>query len=352
MTAQLEKRLLKRRVLGNLRRLHISEGLIDFCSNDYLGLARSSLLRECPTHGCGSTGSRLLTGNSRLAVALEEEIAAFHGYEAGLLLNCGYMANVGLLSAVATQECTILFDSNIHASMRDGIRLSRGEALPFRHNDLTHLEQRLKKSTPQKERFIVIESIYSTDGTRAPLPQISSLAKQYGAHLIVDEAHAVGVFGPAGRGLVAEHNLMGDVFAQVITFGKALGTFGACVLGSHIVKEALINFATPYIYTTALPPHALVAIKASYDLFPKMDAERKRLHTLMRAFSSQTHIHPIPVPGNKAAIQLSHHLARHGLDVRPLLSPTVRRGQEILRVSLHAFNTEEQVNHLKELVHV
>jgi 8-amino-7-oxononanoate synthase len=319
-------RLQQRGRLGNLRSLKIlPKGLIDFSSNDYLGL--------------GSTGSRLLTGNSVVAEELESHIAAFHGFESGLLFNCGYMANLGLISIL---EGTILFDAAVHASTRDGIRLSSSRAFAFRHNDLEHLESRLRKS--QQETFICIESIYSTDGSVAPLQEIKELADRYGAHLIVDEAHAVGVWGPQGRGLV-------DVaFAKVVTFGKALGAHGAIVLGSKQLRELLINFATPFIYTTALPFYSLAAIKSSYDLFPQFENERAHIQQLMQILRSSSHIHAVKIPGNEQAKQAAGRLVDRGFDVRPLLSPTVQRGHELLRISLHAFNTPEQVRTLcKEL---
>lgn len=362
MTGHLENRLLKRTKAGNLRALKITQPIIDFSSNDYLGLARSprlatAVFKEWEMHlshlnGLGSTGSRLLTGNSLYAQELEENIAKFHGYEAGLLFNCGYMANVGLLSAVANQESVIFFDAAIHASTHDGIRLSRAKAFPFRHNDLEHLENRLKSCLSEGDRFICIESIYSTDGSMAPLIEISQLAKEYEAHLIVDEAHAVGACGPKGRGLVAEHGLTAHVFAQVTTFGKALSAHGAVVLGSHSLKRALINFATSIIYTTALPFQALAAIKCSYDRFPEMDKERDHLRNLIKIFrksypsSSMSPIQSVQIKGNEAVKYAAQTIAKQGFDVRPLMSPTVRRGHEVLRVCLHAFNTESELSQL------
>lgn len=367
MTLQLENRLLKRVILGNLRKLQTVLPLIDFSSNDYLGLARSpqlaaSVFQEWEMHlshlnGLGSTGSRLLTGNSNYAQELEEKIAKFHGYEAGLLFSCGYMANVGLLSSITNQESVIFFDAAVHASTHDGIRLSQAKAFPFRHNDLEHLENRLKSCSSKGDRFICIESIYSTDGSMAQLSAITQLAREYEAHLIVDEAHAVGACGPKGRGLVAEHNLTAHVFAQVTTFGKALGTYGAIVFGNHVLKQALINFATSYIYTTALPFQTLAAIKCSYDLFPEMDQERNHLQKLIQIFRasypsvSMSHIQSVPVKGNEAVKQAAQDVIKQGFDVRPLMSPTVQRGHEMLRVCLHAFNTEEEltqlINHLQ-----
>lgn len=367
MTLQLENRLLKRAKLGNLRKLQTIQPSIDFSSNDYLGLARSrqlatSVSQEWERHlshlnGLGSTGSRLLTGNSLYAQELEEKIAKFHGYKTGLLFSCGYMANVGLLTAITNKESVIFYDAAVHASTHDGIRLSRAKAFPFRHNDLEHLENRLKSCSSEGDRFICIESIYSTDGSMAQLLAISQLAREYGAYLIVDEAHAVGACGPKGSGLVAEHNLTTHVFAQVTTFGKALGTYGAIVLGNHTLKQALINFATSYIYTTALPFQTLAAIKCSYDLFPEMDQERDHLQKLIQTFrvsypsSSMSHIQSVPIEGNEAVKRAAQDIVKQGFDVRPLMSPTVQRGHEVLRVCLHAFNTDDEltqlINHLQ-----
>lgn len=362
MTLQLENRLLKRIKDGNLRRLQSPQQLIDFSSNDSLGLARSpqlasSVFQEWEMHtsflnGLGSTGSRLLTGNSLYAQDLEDRIAKFHGYEAGLLFSCGYMANVGLLSTIANQDSVIFFDAGVHASIQDGIRLSGAKAFPFKHNDLENLENRLKNCSSQGNRFICIESIYSTDGSMAPLTEISRLSRKYEAHLIVDEAHAVGACGPKGRGLIAEHHLMAEVFAQVATFGKALGTYGAIVLGNHTLKQALINFATSYIYTTALPFQMLAAIKCSYALFPEMEQERQHLQKLIQSFrelypsSSMTHIQSISVEGNKAVKHVAQLLVNQGFDVRPLMSPTVRRGHEVLRICLHSFNTDSELTQI------
>ena len=338
--------------------------LIDFSSNDYLGLARSSYLTASvrqeldnfPSPSNGSTGSRLLTGNTIYAQDLENTIASFHGYEAGLLFSCGYMANVGLLSVIAGPEDVIFFDAKVHASTQDGIRLSRAHAFGFRHNDLEHLEARLKNCSISGNRFICIESIYSTDGSMALLSEICLLAKEYETHLIVDEAHAVGICGSNGRGLVSEKNLTSQVFAQVVTFGKAVGAYGAIVMGNNTLKQTLINFATSYIYTTALPLHSLAVIKSSYGLFPHLEAERKHLQKLVQLFlknhdrSSLTHIQALRFKGNATVKDAAAKLVQEGFDVRPLMSPTVRRGQEILRICLHAFNTENEVTRLLEQI--
>lgn len=342
----MDSRLAKRKVQQNLRTLQLKPNLIDFASNDYLGLARSGKLSCAWNDKMGATGSRLLTGNSEYAEELEQQIAQFHGAESGLLFNCGYMANLGVISALAESEDTILYDILIHASTHDGIRLSKANAFPFRHNDLDHLETRLKAHQGGK-CFICIESIYSTNGAKAPLKEIHQLAQHYHADLIVDEAHAVGVCGVQGKGLVAESGLTKHVLATVATFGKALGTFGAIVLGSRKLKKTLINFASPFIYTTALPFYCLAAIKSSYDLFPFMDAERLQLKRLK---GSLTHIQSIKIPGNKAVNDLAKKLALNGFDVRPLMSPTVQRGSECLRICLHAYNTLYELEKMKELI--
>ncbi len=358
MILSLEEKLQKREAGGNLRGLQLRKNLIDFSSNDYLGIGRSpkfaaGILEECGrrVESClfGSTGSRLLTGNTLYAEELEKSIALFHGYETGLIFNCGYMANIGLLSTVAGDRDIIFYDSEVHASIREGIRLSTSKAFPFRHNDIEHLENRLKKNSCRGNQFISVESIYSTDGSVSPLPEICRLAKKYGARVLVDEAHAVGVSGILGKGLVDEYNLSSEVFAQVNTFGKALGAHGAIVLGGPLLKKSLINFANSYIYTTALPLHSLIAIQSGYHLFPRLENERIQLKKNISIFrnlfpnSSSTHIQAIRIKGNEKVKKASQKLLYAGFDIRPLTSPTVRRGHEILRISLHAFNTESEL---------
>jgi len=339
------ERLARREQQGNLRCLSLRKDLIDFASNDYLGLAKTHF--ECSQRG--STGSRLLTGNSQAAEDLEEEIARFHGYKAGVLFNCGYMANLGLITAIANTEDAIFYDVQIHASMLDGIRLSKAKGVPFRHNDVEHLKKRLHLG---RRKFICVESVYSTDGSQAPLKELCNLAKQHDAYLIVDEAHAVGVFGPEGRGLVAQQGLCQELFAQVVTFGKALGAFGAIVLGSKDLKQTLINFAHSFIYTTALPYYALEAIRYSYQQFPQMESQRKHLRQLIALFASdsKTPIQAVMISGNEQVKKASARLMTTGFDVRALTSPTVQRGKERLRICLHASNTKEEVQDLLRMI--
>jgi 8-amino-7-oxononanoate synthase len=262
------------------------------------------------------------------------------------------MANAGLLSAIPGPSDIILYDSEVHASTKDGIRLSQAMSYAFRHNDVEHLEHRLRNRATIGDCFVCVESIYSTDGSQAPLLDICSLIKKYNAHLIVDEAHAVGVCGPQGRGLVATYNLTSDVFAQVVTFSKALGAHGAIVLGKQSLKQALINFANSFVYTTALPFSTLAAIKCSYDRFPYMDVERQKICDLIRFFQeanlrfSDTHIQYLPCASNQHAKKIANKIQEAGIDVRALLSPTVKRGNERLRICLHAFNTQNELKNM------
>ncbi len=324
----------KREQEGNLRALLNVENLIDFASNDYLGLAK----QLATYNSAGSTGARLLTGNNREAEDLEEKIAYFHKREAALLFNCGYMANIGLLSSLAREGDTILYDTQVHASMRDGIRLSKASAYPFYHQDIDHLEKRLKNTKGQC--YVCICSVYSMSGRIAPIETMLNLCKKYDAELIVDEAHAIGVLGHQGLGLGEQ------AFAQVVTFGKGLGAHGAAVLGSCVLKKYLVNFARSFIYTTALPKSVYASISQAYDLFPNMDKERAMLRCYSNYLGCASHIYFHPMPGSSRAKLLSRRLAQAGFDVRPILSPSVKRGREGLRICLHAFNTQKQVEDL------
>lgn len=355
MTAFLNARLQKRQTQGLIRTLQSTSGLIDLTSNDYFGFAKSShqTQRE-QLYDTGATGSRLLTGNTPYYEQLEEKIARFHRAESCLIYNSGYTANLGLLSALGTPDATFLYDLEIHASMIDGMRLSDAKTLPFRHNSPESLEGRLKKAT--QPVFVLIESVYSISGELAPLQDIAALCMQYGAALIVDEAHATGIYGLQGEGLVAELGLEHLSFARVHTFSKALGTHGACILGSHQLKEYLLNFSRPLIYTTALPPSALVQIESNYErLKEEAGAHQQRLKGLMAYFyktacisGTQSPIQPLPISGIDRVRTLSQKLQTKGLDVRAIVPPTAPRGKECLRVVLHSFNQETEINQLIE----
>ena len=369
----LSKRLTEREEQGSLRKLSISNGLVDFSSNDYLGFARSeelshevqkelSLLRTPRSGLFGSTGSRLLTGNSQYAEELEKFIAEYHKAEAGLLFNSGYNANIGLISSVAGKEDVILYDELSHASIYDGVRLSKADSFPFRHNDLVHLEERLKflrSSNTAATIFVIVESVYSMDGDFAPLIDMVALCEDHNAKLIVDEAHATGIFGKRGEGKVVELGLEKNIFARVHTFGKALGCHGAIVLGSADLRKYLINFARPFIYTTALPLHSLLTIRSAYNLLSNNIDKILNINILINLFvlkvkenklsgflHSLSPVQSVIIEGNTEVKKIASLVQKDGYDVRPILSPTVPKGKERIRICLHAFNTETEVSGL------
>jgi len=355
----IEKKLAERRIAGSYRALRPENSLIDFCSNDYLGFARSVVLRnkieeEIDSHYSslnGATGSRLISGNLTYAENLEQQIANYHNSAAGLLFNSGYDANVGLFSALPQRGDTIITDELIHASIIDGARLSFANRYSFTHNDLNSLEAKLRLA--KGICYVAIESVYSMDGDTPPLSDILELTEKYNAHLIVDEAHAVGLYK---TGLVSRLKLEDRVFARLITFGKALGCHGAILLGSDTLRQYLVNFARSFIYTTAAPFHNLVAIKMAYEVLTESDKaiiqlnnniplfkERVKPHGHYSLLQSDSAIQCILLKGNEKAKETAAHLQNAGLDVRAILSPTVGQGSERIRICLHAFNTEDEL---------
>ncbi len=363
----LSQSLQKREAQNALRKLTISNNLIDFCSNDYLGFASSTELQQniekeysllvSKTNGSG--GSRLLAGNTEYAESLEKRIANFHNAEAGLIYNSGYDANIGLFSAVLQKNDIIIYDELIHASMHDGIRLSGAKAFMFKHNDLQHLDERLKIA--EGIIYVAIESVYSMDGDEAPIAEIEKICAKYNANLIVDEAHATGITKNDGKGKIQELGLENKIFARVHTFGKALGCHGAIVLGSNLLRNFLINFSRSFIYTTALPIKSLIAINQSYLLLEKSENKINELQTNINYFKKQAKaiknielidssspIQCIISGGNSNTKALAIYLQEKMLDVRPILSPTVAKGKERLRVCIHSFNTKKQIEILIE----
>jgi 8-amino-7-oxononanoate synthase len=358
----LDRKLAERRANAAFRKLRLPEGKVDLCSNDYLGVVRDGLLtedvQEALAHGSG--GSRLLAGNYPLIEEVEGQLAEFHAGPAALIYNSGYDANLGLLSCVPQRGDVVLYDALSHASIRDGMRLSFAQAYSFAHNDCADLERRLSARSGEGTCFVVTESVFSMDGDLAPLREMGALCRQYGAQLIVDEAHATGVIGDKGEGLVQALGLQQECFARVYTFGKAVGCHGAVVVGSALLRDYLINFSRSLIYTTALPPASVQAIARAYTLLPKLAGRRERLAKLIdrwrmeemdyQRLDSRTPIQVVIVPGNEVVRAVAEQLQAAGLDVRPILYPTVPRGSERLRVVLHAFNTEEEIGRLAGLL--
>ena len=289
---------------------------------------------------------------------VEQELASFHQSAAAIIYNSGYDANVGLLSCVPQKGDTILYDYLCHASIRDGIRLSFANAFSFAHNDISDLQKKITNATGNI--FIVTESVFSMDGDFCNLSQLVQLAQQYNAHLIVDEAHATGVVGNRGEGLVQQLNFQHNIFARIHTFGKACGCHGAVVLGSKLLRDYLINFSRSLMYSTSLPPHTIEIIKKSYQTFPNMRQERLHLQQLIQQFQSAnigyeklistTPIQAVIVPGNQKVKLLAEKIQQNNFDIRPILYPTVPKGKERLRIVLHAFNSEKQLDQLIELL--
>jgi 8-amino-7-oxononanoate synthase len=361
LTNSLESELREIADRGQLRTLRIPTG-INFCSNDYLGLATNPALREAVMDGVaraqrvGSTGSRLLAGNAREWGELEREFADFAGTEAALYFTSGYAANVGLLSAVLGRGDVVFSDASNHASLIDGARLSGAEKVVFPHGDLQALELDLHDRVSQPGRKLVVtESVFSMDGDLAPLREMAGLAKRYGAEMIVDEAHATGVFGPKGRGRVVELGLQREIFAVVQMCGKALASAGAFVCGSGTLKNYLINRARTFLFSTALPPYFAAQIRAALSLARQADKERTRLamisanlRAVLRAngwntANSASQIIPVMIGDNNAAMRISAELERDGFAARAIRPPTVPEGTARLRLSLTCALQDEEL---------
>lgn len=336
------------------------QALINFSSNDYLGLARHPALiegaaRYLRRYGAGATASRLVCGNLDCLPELEARLARLKGAEAALILNSGYQANVSLIPALVNRRSLVLADRLCHNSLIQGVVLSRAKLIRFRHNDLAHLEELLTRHGQDAERILVVsESVFSMDGDRADLDALIAVSRRHRALLMIDEAHATGVLGSGGMGLGGGK----DIDVLMGTFGKGLGSYGAYVACSAELREYLINFCSGLIYSTALPPPVLGAIEAALALAPKMDRERAHLHRLadglrqgLRALGlstgdSTTQIVPVILGDVSRALAMSRWLSRHGFLAAAIRPPTVEPGQARLRLALSALHTQEQVDRL------
>lgn len=358
----LQHKLDERVQKGNVRSLPKNSNLLDFLSNDYLGLSRNQELANAIHDRCrteevpnGGTGSRLLSGNHQWYEEAEELLKQVFQAESILLFNSGYAANQALVSAIADRGDTILYDQLAHVCLKEGAWLSKAETVAFRHNDLNDLESRLTRS--KGRCFVLTETVFSMDGDMAPLVEMVELCEKYEAYLIVDEAHSTGVYGEGGSGLLAQMGLEDRVFARVYTFGKGMGVHGACVAGLQTLKNYLVNFGRPFIYTTSLPPHSVIAITESFKYLNENLVLQNQLKDKIIAFRSlwedslsQTSIQPIMIGDNEKARQVSLELQKSGFDVRPILSPTVKSGTERLRISLHVHNSDEEIVELARLL--
>ena len=364
---KLEQKLIQRTTSNTLRSLKSDTNRIDFYSNDYLGLAQSESVFD-QTHQLlldknikinGATGSRLISGNHQLYQETENYIAQFHNSPKALLFNSGYDANVGFFSCVPQRGDVILYDEYIHASIRDGIQLSNAKSYKFKHNDLDHLDEMLEK-LQSETIYIVTESVFSMDGDTPNLNGLVTVAKKHNAYLVVDEAHALGVFGEKGEGLVQQLQLENEVFARIITYGKALGCHGATILGSEKLYSYLINFSRSFIYTTGLSPHALATIQVAYlhlnsEIIQQLEdninffkSEVTRLQLDNSFIESNSAIHCSVISGIEKTKAIALQLQENGFNIKPILSPTVPEGQERLRFCLHSFNSKKDITTILE----
>ena len=369
----LTQKLQQRQANFALRELPVSKNLIDLASNDYLGFASSDEIFN-QTHEYllqnnirvnGATGSRLISGNHNLYPVAENAIAKFHESSAALIFNSGYDANVGFFSSVPQRNDVILYDELCHASIRDGIIMSTAKSYKFQHNDLEDLESIIKRyHTEPVEVYVVTESVFSMDGDCPNLEELVALCKKHNCHLVVDEAHALGVFGENGEGVVQSLGLQDKVFARIVTFGKGLGCHGAAIIGSEELKSYLVNFARSFIYTTGLSPHSVATILIAYQHLKTEKVAMQNLKQNIQFFNqektqrglkalfvySKSAIQCAIIPGNEKVKSIAANLQKKGFDVKAILSPTVPEGQERLRFCLHSYNSEEEISNVLQLL--
>ena len=368
--AELEEILKKRERDGLLRTLRPHSGrrlgrirvlgkeYIDLSSNDYLGLSEHPDLREeskkaIDQFGCGSSASRLMSGDLELHHQLESQVARFKNKESALVFNSGYQANLGIISALYGEGDCIFCDRLSHASIIDGVLLSGARFFRFQHNDLKHLESLLKSQRHKfKKCLIATETIFSMDGDAVPLKGLVLLKERYDASLYVDEAHATGVFGPTGAGLVEKEGLQEKVDLVMGTFSKALGGFGAYIAASKETIDYLINTSRSFIYSTALPPAVIASNLASLEVIRKEPWRRERLLTAAEYFRSAlkekgfkvigvSQIVPLVIGENSKTLEAANALREKGYWVLPVRPPTVPEGQARLRFSLTIYHEKE-----------
>lgn len=384
----LAQKLQQREANNALRKLPVATNLIDFASNDYIGFAHNEALFDKTHHYLldhnikinGATGSRLISGNHNLYQITEVFIANFHQSETALIFNSGYDANVGFFSSVPQRNDIILYDELCHASIRDGIQMSYAKSYKFKHNDIEDLERLiLKQKAIQSnncqtelvevflnEIYIVTESVFSMDGDTPNLEELATLCEKYNSNLVIDEAHALGVFGTQGEGMVQSFGLQDKVFARIMTFGKGLGCHGATILGSSELKSYLVNFARSFIYTTGLSPHSVATILMAYHYLATKPKELVQLKSNIVYFNqeklqlglkplfvySKSAIQCAVIPGNEKVKSIALQLQEKGFDVKAILSPTVPEGQERLRFCLHSYNSEKEISEVIRLLSI
>ncbi|MCI5066684.1 aminotransferase class I/II-fold pyridoxal phosphate-dependent enzyme [bacterium] len=383
LDALVTERLKAQEETGVYRRLRaIPEGHVDFASNDYLGLIQSGALeaafRAHPLHAhphhvhSGAGGSRLISGELPEAASFERELAEFHGGESALIFSSGYDANLALITALGQLGgVQMIYDEKIHASMRDGFRLARCRSAHFRHNSLRDLEAHLERS--EKIPLVFVESTYSMDGDCAPLPEIQALVLRFGGSLIIDEAHSTGISGEMGCGRTSELLGNGGIGAAIHTWGKAFGSQGAVVCCSSPLRELMVNFGRSFIYTTGISRLHLSGARVAYRVIQQAEEARRALAQTISTWNREvaaalsgasSEVQAIEFSQNESPIQyirvrseavssgeerrtllkgVAEHLLQDTLYVVPIFHPTVSHTEEMIRISLHAFNSEDEV---------
>lgn len=355
----------RRRLLESPQRAHVrvdGRDYVAFCSNDYLGLASDPRIvaaakEGAELHGVGAGASHLILGHAAAHHELELALAAFTGLPRALLFSTGYMANIGVVSALAGRGDAVFADRLNHASLNDAALLSRAAFRRFPHNDLAALERQLI-NTPARRRLVIVDAVFSMDGDIAPVPELLGICARHDACLLIDDAHGFGVLGTRGRGTAAHFGIRSDRLIYMATLGKAAGVAGAFVAGSEALVESLVQQARSYIYTTATPPLLAHALLESLRIIGEEQWRRERLHELAsrlkqglrdspwRLLPSDTPIQPLLVGGNAEALALSARLAEQGLLVPAIRPPTVPQGTARLRISLSADHEAGDVDRL------
>jgi len=369
----LSQQLEDRKKKGNFRELQHYNFKVDFWSNDYLGFTQNETIREkywsivkdYNIDKLGSTGSRLISGNHSLFEIVEQKAKDIFNADAALFFNSGYNANIGLLSAVLKPKDLVFYDELCHASIRDALQMANAKAYKFKHCDFKDLEHKIRTQVERLQPqniYMVTESVFSMDGDTSDISNLVEISEKYKAHLIIDEAHAVGVCGDHYKGLT--QNTGHKIFARIVTCGKSLGSHGAFILGSESLRSYLINFSKPFIYSTAASPHQVASVLASLDYFERTNKEKAALQTVISNFTdeiekhnlqshfipSQTAIQSFLISGNTKAKHLAKVLQQEGFGVKAILSPTVPKGQERIRICLHSYNTTQEIKSLFECI--
>lgn len=362
--------LRQRRILNGMQGVHVEvdgKRLLSFCSNDYLGLAShphliTAMRDTAAIAGAGSGASHLVTGHQQAHEALEQALQALMCLPGILLFTTGYMANLGVITALCGRDDAIFADKLNHASLNDAALLSRAELKRFPHNDLSSLERLLAQSQARR-KLVVADAVFSMDGDLAPVPELLALCERYDAYLMLDDAHGFGVLGSEGRGILEHFALDSPRIIYMATLGKAAGAAGAFVAGPKILTDYLMQTARPYIYTTASPAPVAAAAMAGVQLIQQDHARRAHLHQLIAEFraacqlqrwqlmASATAIQPIIIGSNDEALQVSKRLLEQGIIVPAIRPPTVPKGTARLRISLSAAHTHEDIEQLLQALH-